>query len=273
MKQIIENKINQFVNYINDYNIQSLVIGLSGGIDSTLMAVLANKVCSIVNIPLIGVSLPTLTNNSTETEIAHTVGELFCTEFKEVSIHSAYNELSEFVNEIGNSSKVPIPEGNIKARLRMIILYHLAWHNKGIVLDTDNQTEHQLGFFTIHGDQGDFGLLNDLYKTEVFELGKWIIDNWQLTSRQKEAIQLSLNLNPTDGNGCNPDLVQYGEPDFETVDKCLKDISVLGFVPKEIYDEHPTLATKWDRAWFKREGTPLYIDKEGFLCNSRNEWL
>lgn len=52
--------------------------------------------------------------------------------------------------------RTPIADGNIQARLRMIYLYNLASIHKGLVLSTDNQTEYQLGFWTIHGDVGDF---------------------------------------------------------------------------------------------------------------------
>lgn len=48
----------------------------------------------------------------------------------------------------------PISKGNIQARLRMIYLYNLASIHKGLVMSTDNQTEYQLGFWTIHGDVG-----------------------------------------------------------------------------------------------------------------------
>lgn len=52
--------------------------------------------------------------------------------------------------------QTPIANGNIQARLRMIYLYNLASIHKGLVMSTDNQTEYQLGFWTIHGDVGDF---------------------------------------------------------------------------------------------------------------------
>lgn len=61
--------------------------------------------------------------------------------------------------------RTPIADGNIQARLRMIYLYNLASIHKGLVMSTDNQTEYQLGFWTIHGDVGDFDPIQDLWKT------------------------------------------------------------------------------------------------------------
>lgn len=57
-----------------------------------------------------------------------------------------------------------------QARCRMMYLYDIASRHKGLVMSTDNQTEYQLGFWTIHGDVGDFDPIQDLWKTEVYEL-------------------------------------------------------------------------------------------------------
>ena len=57
----------------------------------------------------------------------------------------------------------------------MIYLYNLASIYNGLVISTDNQTEYQLGFWTIHGDVGDFAQILGQWKTEVFELAKWLI--------------------------------------------------------------------------------------------------
>lgn len=65
-------------------------------------------------------------------------------------------------------NRTPIANGNLQARCRMIHLYDLAGIHGGLVMSTDNQTEYQLGFWTIHGDVGDFDPIQDLWKTEVY---------------------------------------------------------------------------------------------------------
>jgi len=65
----------------------------------------------------------------------------------------------------------------MKARIRMILLYDLAGGNDGMVLSTDNYTEYLLGFWTLHGDVGDFGMIQSLWKTEVYDMVEWIRDN------------------------------------------------------------------------------------------------
>ena len=66
---------------------------------------------------------------------------------------------------------------DIRARNRMQYLYYLAHLHKGVVLDCGNHTESCLGFTSLHGDVGDYGIINGLWKTEIYELSNWIIDN------------------------------------------------------------------------------------------------
>ena len=163
--KFIENSRKWLAKYIEDNHLQSIIIGISGGIDSTISCAIAYPVCKKLGIPLIGRSLPTFTNKEDETNVANLVGDAFCNDYKEVSIEELY---SKFVNEleVNEEKMTPLQLGNIKARIRMIYLYNLASINKGCVLDTGNKTEHEIGFFTIHGDVGDLncGLIH-LWKT------------------------------------------------------------------------------------------------------------
>ena len=68
-----------------------------------------------------------------------------------------------------------ISQGSIKARLRIIYLYNLSSILNWIVIDTDNSTEYYLGFFTIHGDMGDFNPIGGLWKHEIYELGNYLL--------------------------------------------------------------------------------------------------
>ena len=101
-------------------------------------------------------------------------------------------------------------QGNIKARLRMICLYDLAQLHHGMVLSTDNLTEYLLGFWTLHGDVGDYGMIQQLWKSEVYDIGEWLIENetsW--TESQKKALQSCIECQATDGLGIsNTDLDQ-----------------------------------------------------------------
>jgi NH3-dependent NAD+ synthetase len=125
----------------------------------------------------------------------------------------------------------PLQLGNVKARLRMIYLCNLASIHRGCVLDTDNRTEHELGFWTIHGDVGDLncGLIY-LWKTEVYELAHYLLDYYVIKeptaqpTQQSIAIFESIKLTPTDGNGVmsGGDCAQFGLDNYEQVDDVLK---------------------------------------------------
>ena len=129
--------------------------------------------------------------------------------------------------ELNEGKMTPLQLGNIKARLRMIYLYNLASIHRGCVLDTDNKTEHELGFWTIHGDVGDLncGLIY-LWKTEVYELAHYLYNETLengIPTKQSAAIMESMALVPTDGNGVSSsDCEQFGLDNYEQVDDVLK---------------------------------------------------
>ena len=223
--------------YICSNNLKCMVLGISGGIDSTVVAAICHEVSRQTGIPLIGRSLPTKHNKEGEKSAALLVGKAFCDDFKEVSIKYPYDAYLDFLEGIDEDIN-PIADGNIQARLRMIYLYNLASINKGIVMDTDNLTENNLGYFTIHGDVGDFNPIGGLWKTEVFELASYIRDNYyfeakvhsnpslmEAASNKAIAIEASLKLKPTAGLGItNSDLDEIGADSYEQVDYILQEI-------------------------------------------------
>jgi NAD+ synthetase len=128
------------------------------------------------------------------------------------------NFRENFYNEEEESKATTISDGNIMARLRMMYLYQLASHYRGIVIDTDNMTEHELGFYTIHGDVGDYNVgIRYLWKHEVWELAE-VLKHYVPSAFG--IIQASIDQQPTDDNTSGTDLDQiapgstYGDVDF-----------------------------------------------------------
>lgn len=197
-------------NYIEKSNLKSLVIGISGGIDSALVAALAKPVADELGIPLIGRSISIQTNKEEEEERARLVGNTFCSDFNEIDLTEQFLVLKEFDDMEGKSKDdfgYKIRMGNIKARMRMIYLYNIASKNNGLVLSTDNMTELLLGFWSLHGDVGDYGLIQELWKTEVYDMTEWLALNG--TTQEKEALLPCITGNATDGLGIsNTDLDQ-----------------------------------------------------------------
>ena len=223
--------------YICSNNLKCMVLGISGGIDSTVVAAICHEVSKRTGVPLIGRSLPTKHNKEGEKSAALLVGKAFCDDFKEVSIKYPYDAYLDFLEGIDEDIN-PIADGNIQARLRMIYLYNLASIHRGLVMDTDNLTENNLGYFTIHGDVGDFNPIGGLWKTEVFELASYIKDHYHFESQVHSnpnlieeasnkaiAIEESLKLKPTAGLGItDSDLDEIGADSYEQVDSILQEI-------------------------------------------------
>jgi NAD+ synthetase len=214
--------------YICSNNLKCMVLGISGGIDSTVVAAICHEVSKRTGVPLIGRSLPTKHNKEGEKSAALMVGKAFCNDFKEVSIKYPYDAYLDFLEGVDEDIN-PIADGNIQARLRMIYLYNLASVYRGLVMDTDNLTENNLGYFTIHGDVGDFNPIGGLWKTEVFKLAEWLFNKYKNNDytylTKAEAMWASLQLKPTAGLGItDSDLDEIGADSYEQVDYILQEI-------------------------------------------------
>lgn len=271
--------VDELEKYLKENKLESMVLGISGGIDSTVVAAICHEVSKRTGIPLIGRSLPTNHNKGGEINSADLVGKAFCNDYKEVNIQKWYYDSWSF-NEHG-SDYSPIAAGNIQARLRMIYLYNLASIHKGLVMDTDNQTENNLGYYTLHGDQGDYAPMKGLWKTEVFELAKYLTDYYKGISyvhsntelilenlNKSEAIAESLKLKPTAGLGItDSDLDEIGANSYEEVDNVLKiyledkdDNSIRLSILREKFgnDIVNNVLKRHKVSEFKRKGLPIW---------------
>lgn len=224
--ELFEKLVEGTAAYLKDCHIQCMVLGISGGIDSTVCAAICREVSKRHAIPLIGRSLPLL-NKDSEKHIADKVGSLYCDDFKVVDFTPAYELFRDTItNNEGLSLQTGLANGNIQCRMRMTYLYNVAGTRKGIVIDTDNMTEHYLGFFTKNGDEFDFSPIASLWKTEVYELAKWLayhFYNKKEDELRQEAMIDSINAVPTDGLGFSTsDLEQIGADSYVDVDDILQ---------------------------------------------------
>jgi nicotinamide-nucleotide amidase len=194
------------LNYLQKYaNINSLILGISGGIDSALAAILAyniiNSEHNIRDIKLHGRFL-NIYNGKDENDRANKVGDMFCDSYSTENLEPWFESSIKFMfpnetnEEIDMSEK--IRRGNIRARLRMIYLMDLAHRNNGMVLSTDNYTEYMLGFWTLHGDVGNFGMFQNLWKTEIYGLANWLVKN---NFYGAYVLKSCIDAIPTDGLG------------------------------------------------------------------------
>ena len=170
------NKIKFISDWIKNYvdqmpsKAQSLVVGISGGIDSSVSSTLS----AMTGLRTIVLTMP-IKQKSNQHDLSLKHQEWLLKEFSNVEAHtisldklfeSFSSTLNKFDNEHGYA--------NSRARLRMTTLYQVAAANKGIVVGTGNKVEDfGIGFYTKYGDGGvDISPIADCNKTEVWELGK-----------------------------------------------------------------------------------------------------
>jgi NAD+ synthetase len=225
--------------YLVKHNIKSVINGVSGGLDSAINCVLLKPVCDDLGIPLIGRYIHIETNKEEEQKRAEAIGKYFCTDFQSIDMTETYLTMLPKIEETGhiiyvgdNAStmeyKRKIKRGNIKARLRMIKLRDLVAENDGLLVDNDNRTEHELGFFTLDGDVGDVTPLADLFKTEVFALSRFILTTL-VSEEERKALQDVIDAVPTDGLGItSSDVEQFGAKSYDEVDDIL--MNMLGYI-------------------------------------------
>ena len=183
--QFISNWIKDYVNKMPS-KAQSLIIGISGGIDSSVSSTLS----AMTGIKTIVLSMP-IKQKSSQHDLSLKHQEWLVKNFDNVEAHTVNldklfetfeSTLSNFDSELGMA--------NSRARIRMATLYQVAATNKGIVVGTGNKVEDfGVGFYTKYGDGGvDISPIADCNKSEVWEIGKSI-----------NILQEIIDAAPTDG--------------------------------------------------------------------------
>lgn len=171
----MENTKKYIINWIKDYAKKhqktSLVVGISGGIDSAVTSTL----CAKTKIKTIAVSMPIDQNEKqlirAQEHINWLTSKYENTEHAEIDLSSIFHQ---FKNTLGKNFQNELSLANTKARIRMTALYQIAGSKNGLVVGTGNKIEDFcIGFFTKHGDGGvDLSPIGDLFKSEVFFLAQ-----------------------------------------------------------------------------------------------------
>ena len=156
--------------YARDNNIQQLVVGVSGGIDSAVVSTL----CALTGIPTLTLVMPIRQKQEqTDLGVDHCLwlGEHYMNaSFEMIDLTPVFEKFEDLFQFPKNNLAL----ANSRARLRMMTLYQKAQTFGGIVVGTGNKVEDfGVGFYTKYGDGGvDISPIADLYKTEVWDLGK-----------------------------------------------------------------------------------------------------
>jgi len=160
--------LEQFLdNEVNKTGLKNVVVGLSGGLDSAVVAVLAQNVFKD---RLLCVKMPSHYSSQSSLDDA----DELCRDFGIKAIECCIDPLLKPYEQL-NADMDNLRRGNLSARLRMVTLFDISAKHSALVLGTSNKSELMLGYGTLFGDLASaVNPIGDLYKSEVYELAKYL---------------------------------------------------------------------------------------------------
>ena len=159
--------------YFKKTNHSEAVIGLSGGIDSSLTASIAVDALGKENVH--GISMPSKFSSQHSKDDAKLLSENLGVDYRTISIESIVSSFEQSLKASYNGSESGVAEENIQARARGSIIMALSNKFNWLVLSTGNKTELAMGYCTLYGDMnGGLAVISDLSKTDVYALSKWV---------------------------------------------------------------------------------------------------
>ena len=159
--------------YLRKCNFKSAVLGLSGGIDSAVVAVIAVDALGAENV--VGVSMPSQYSSRGSIDDARTLARNLGIKFLEIPITNAFAAFKAQFAEIFAGRPEDATEENMQPRLRAMTLMALSNKFGHLLLTTGNKSELAVGYCTIYGDMaGGLAVISDVPKTMVYELARWI---------------------------------------------------------------------------------------------------
>ncbi|MDX6767150.1 MAG: NAD+ synthase [Candidatus Methylacidiphilales bacterium] len=159
--------------YVFKCGFKQVVLGLSGGIDSALTAVIAAEALGPKNV--LGVLMPSRYSSPGSIEDSLALAKSLEIEHQTVSIDHAFTEMLNATSPLFEGREPDITEENLQARLRGMILMAVSNKTGRLVLTTGNKSELAVGYCTLYGDMcGGLAVINDLPKTWVYRVARWL---------------------------------------------------------------------------------------------------
>jgi NAD+ synthase (glutamine-hydrolysing) len=220
-------------NYFDKLGFKKAIIGLSGGIDSAVTAVIAAKALGSKNV--YNVLLPSRFSSDHSINDALELAENLKTPYDIISIEKTFNALEETLTPYFKGLPFNIAEENLQARARGVILMGLSNKFGYILLNTSNKSEAAVGYGTLYGDMnGGLSVLGDVYKTQVFDLAEYI-------NKDREIIPENIITKPPSAELRPEQKDSDSLPDYDILDVILFQYIEKRKGPKEIiqmgYDE------------------------------------
>ena len=210
--------------YCHKCNFQSLVVGLSGGVDSAVTAVIAADALGPENVT--GVSMPSPYSSRGSIEDARALARNLGIKYLEIPITDAFQVFKAQFKEIFKGLPENETEENMQPRLRAMILMALSNKFGHLVLSTGNKSELAVGYCTLYGDMaGGLAVISDVPKTMIYELARWINSDYA-----RRAIEAN-RPHPSDSTG------RGGSPEPPAVE----------IIPKSTIEKAPSAELKPDQ--------------------------
>ena len=217
--------------YLHKCGFKSAVLGLSGGIDSALTAVLAVDALGAENVR--GVSLPSQFSSQGSLDDARVLAKRLGIRYDVVPIQPVFLAAKEQLKEVFRECAEDTTEENIQARLRGVTLMALSNKFGSLLLTTGNKSELAVGYCTLYGDMcGGLAVISDVPKTMVYRLSRWINREREIIPEASIAKPPSAELRPdqTDQDSLPPYDVLDAILDAYVVEmKSAAEIAAAGF--------------------------------------------
>lgn len=215
--------------YMHKCGFQKAIIGLSGGIDSALTAVIASDAVGPENV--IGVGMPGPYSSAGSIEDAHTLAKNLGIRFELISINPAYEAYREMLSRVFAGQKEDVTEENLQSRARGMLLMALSNKFGAIVLSTGNKSELGVGYCTLYGDMaGGLAVISDVPKTLVYRLSEYVNEKRAVIPRNTMEKPPSAELRPDQKDSDSL-------PPYDILDAVLEDYVEDAHAPEQIAAE------------------------------------
>jgi NAD+ synthase (glutamine-hydrolysing) len=237
--------------YVKKCGFKKAVIGLSGGIDSAVTAVIATR--ALGRDKVLGVTMPSSFSSKGSVEDSEMLAERLGIDLETIPIKSVYNAYTKTLSSVFKGLPFDVTEENLQARIRGKILMAISNKFGYLVLTTGNKSELAVGYCTLYGDMcGGLAVISDIPKTMVYDLARYI-------NRKKEIIPTDTIEKPPSAELRPNQKDQDSLPPYDVLDGVLRayveESKDVGDIVGMGYDESfvKDIVSKVDRNEYKRK--------------------